>query len=461
MHNPTYLVDSSTIEAPTIPRASTPGPEERLSHTFKSLFTLADVAARRRASRNIRNLNVKTDENRYYADDAADSSPLVNLRRSKSSGDVAVLGENTRALNAHTGCDTRGNQAAVVKVGKCTRGRALTTSSMTPSKIPKAKSPISPNTSLAGDCIPPVKTHGATTDIQGLNVVDNALFVMLTPPHTPTRKTTKNLTLAAHVPSLPKVASPFSPRTSEPWPRDQTRASTNTSPGTGHTNASLHLTKSHWELRYEAWVRSLRIHRRPRSARSVARPCSVLEESSPRSRFPEPPTNPALFPRAGMLTPKALRHYSIASDDESRSALELDWALRAWPMDKIHRTLFLHDMDVRVWFPVAPCPEKNDRAEIVHSDMGLEKIDNDEREVERSLRRWEWDWELRWRVVEGMVEDENDKDREECEYDVYLAGENCGDGEAYGGCEVGIEKEGQRTDEWEWSEDAMQIDAAL
>ena len=461
MHHPNLLCDSpSAIDTSAILRAATPGPEERLSHTIKSLFTLADVAARRRASRNFRKLTVNTDENQLNAG----SSPSANLRRSKSSGDVAVLGEKTRALNV-TPAANSSKKDSVSKMGKCSRGRsATTTSSTSPSKIPKAKSATSPNidspcpSSVEEDDWSPPAVAFDIPRPEELSVIDNALFVMLT-PQTPS-KPTKNLTLAAHVPSLPKVASPFSPRNSLSWPREQTRPSARSSPGTGHTSASLNLTKSHWELRYEAWIRSLRTHRRPRSAQSVARPSSIMEEPLPRSRFPDPPTNPALFPRAGMLTPKALRHYSMTSDEESRSTLELDWALRAWPMDKIQRTLFVHDMDVRVWFPVtSPLTSGKIRAD--HSDLDQEvaSLKNIEMEKDRTMRRWEWDWELRWRVVESMVEDENDKDGAECEYDVFLA-ENYDGDRAYGGCEIEAERRTEtKGDEWEWSEDAMEIDS--
>ena len=107
----------------------------------------------------------------------------------------------------------------------------------------------------------------------------------------------------------------------------------------------------------------------------------------------------------------------MTSDEESRSTLELDWALRAWPMDKIQRTLFVHDMDVRVWFPVTPTlvgrEVREDPTEMDHSDPDLgvtSRLNNNEKEKERALRRWEWDWELRWRVVEGMAEDENERE---------------------------------------------------
>ncbi|KAF8483213.1 hypothetical protein JB92DRAFT_3032260 [Gautieria morchelliformis] len=467
MHHPKSLVEfSSAIEILSVPRAATPVPEERLSQTLKSLFTLAEVAARRRASRSAKKLTVKTNENGCYADIATSSSPLVNLRRSKSSGDVTVLGDNPRALNVNPDAGLPRKHSSVIKVRKCNQGFSVATSSVMPSKIPKAKPP----TSLSADnschpylgedsCKPPATTF-ATSKPEGLNVVGDALFVVHT-PQTPA-KSTKNLTLAAHVPSLPKVASPFSPRTNQPCQdQTQTRPSARSSPSTGHTNASLRLTKSHWELRYEAWINSLRTHRRPRSALSAARPPPVVEELLPRSRFPEPPTNPALFPRAGMLTPKALRNYSMTSDEESRSTLDLDWAMRGWPMYKIQRTLFVHDMHVRFWFPIVPSTaEKKKGGDPAGVNHYLRNVNNGEGE-ERTLRRWEWDWELRWRVVEAMVEDENDRDRAECEYDVFLAENHHGD-EAYAGCEVEVEgRVRTKEDEWEWDENAMEIDSVL
>ncbi|KAF8580970.1 hypothetical protein K439DRAFT_260299 [Ramaria rubella] len=480
MHHSSLIVKPAVSAMTVTSRAATPRLDERVPQTIKSLFTLADVATRRRANRNFRKLTINTVENHY---NSAESARLLNLRRSKSSGDVAVLGEGTRTLNVVPEEDQPEIQRSAVRTGKSGRSRAATTPSTPPSRIPKAKSPTCPSSmNLTESFSPPVIDDDMDSvpdmtldcsDFDTHSMVDDALFVMLTLPQTPAKKTAKSLTLAAHTPSLPKIASPFSPRTISSWSATQSSASTSSSPGTGHTNASLHLTKSHWELRYEAWIRSLRTHRirRPCSARSATRPVALDYETPSRSRFPEPPTNPALFPRAGMLTPKALRQNSVDSDEDSRSMLELDWAVRAWPMDKIQRTLFVHDMDVRTWFPIAPSKSDMDMqynsVESTSMELDLTRMTSghpdEEREKERVLRRWEWDWELRWRVIEDMVEVASGREKTEHEYDVFLAKDTCQANEAYyGGCSIeALDRRNAQEEDWEWNEDAMEIDAVL
>ena len=476
------MCQSSTLPKSTSPTETSGihsqilrAPEERFPHTFKSLFTLADVAAKRRANGGVKKLTLKTDENQFGGGQAAGSS--VFLKRSKSSGDVAILGETSRALNVAFEVNVSEKHTKPVKG---LRSRSVTISA-SPSKIPKGKSLTFLHTT---DIFPaPSEDDSASSLVSNTCVdlpeadalkVDDALFVMLTPPQTPVKKTSKNLTLAAHVPSLPKIASPFSPRINQPWSScHQPRAATRAAPGTGHTSASLHLTKSHWELRYETWVQSLRKPPRPRSARSIARPVSrTKDESPPRSRFPAPLTNPALFPRAGSLMPTALRPVldgSVAEED-ARPALELDWAMRAWPLDKIQRALFIHDMDVRVWFPVGGSDfDGEGKSQEMGSELELTRVtsvpEDDEKEQERGLRRWEWDWELRWRVIEGMAEEDHDRDRAECEYDVFLAEENSQQDQAYGGCDTldGDLAAAERMVEvvdWAWSDEAMEVDTS-
>ncbi|KAF8521192.1 hypothetical protein BU17DRAFT_88066 [Hysterangium stoloniferum] len=231
----------------------------------------------------------------------------------------------------------------------------------------------------------------------------------------------KILSLAAHGPSLPKFASPLSPRFRTPslYRHSNMHPTSLSSPGTGRTQASLDLTKSHWEVRYENWVESLgRQHHMelcsaPTGATSITEP--IMHSTLPNVSF-----NPAIFPRAGSLSRRE-------GDPEITVLIDRDCASRGWSMDKIQRELFLHDMEIRLFFPTPEStPAKRNRA----VSVGF-----------RSTRRWEWDWDLKWNIVRSLAFEAN-KARLESEYDNFL----------------GNDLEALELEMDLWDENAMEID---
>ncbi|GJJ13662.1 hypothetical protein Clacol_007918 [Clathrus columnatus] len=176
----------------------------------------------------------------------------------------------------------------------------------------------------------------------------------------------KSLRLAAHSASLPERASPLSPRSRPVSPYRHLGPSHLVSDN-GYTDSSLRLIKWHWEYRYMHWMNSLATE----SQMSVSDGVGIANDTT---------SNPALFPRAG-----SLRH--PLNHPETRALIDYDWALRNWSIDKVFRTLFLHDLSQRL-LSYQLCPV----------------------EYSRSLvRPWECDWKLKWKIIEEAMlnEDEN------------------------------------------------------
>lgn len=171
----------------------------------------------------------------------------------------------------------------------------------------------------------------------------------------------RSLRLAAHSPYLPRRASPLSSRDKQVSPYRHLQASHNPClmSDNGYTQSSLRLIKWHWEYRYEHWFNSL-------SASGIS--CDK-KDSDVNSSF-----NPALFPRAGSLV-------RPLNDPGSLALTDRDWALRHWSMNKIFRTLFLHDLSQRL-ASYHSCP--NDHSTSL-------------------ARPWERDWALKWKVIEDIM----------------------------------------------------------
>lgn len=172
-----------------------------------------------------------------------------------------------------------------------------------------------------------------------------------------------SLRLAAHHHSLPKRASLLSPRSrpASPYRHLMPSHTPYDFSDNGYTDSSLQLLKCHWEFRYEHWKNSL--------TGSDVSFADEDENSNADTDF-----NPALFPRAGSLT-RPLNH------PETRALIDLDWALRCWSLDKISRTLFLHDLSQR-----------------------LASSDTYSTDCPDSLSRpWECDWKMKWKIIEDAM----------------------------------------------------------